>query len=228
MGPAMPDIAYELIRSSRKTLSIQIMADARLVVRAPLRMPRREIDGFVLQKRRWIDEKQEMMRARVALHKPAEPASGEEFPILGRKLMLAVSERAKQIDVVGDTLAFPKAWLPKAEQRLRRWYCEQAAAILNERLARWRDLTGIHYGSVRLSDARKRWGSCSSKGSLNFSWRLVMAPVDVIDYVVVHELVHIEHMNHSKAFWARVGEIMPDYESRKKWLRDHSGLLRLF
>jgi predicted metal-dependent hydrolase len=167
------------------------------------------------------------MRTRAALHKPAEPVSGEEFPFLGRKLMLAVSERAKRIEVVGDTLAFPKVWLPKAEQRLRRWYCGQAAAILDERLAYWRGQTGIRFAAVRLSDARKRWGSCSSKGSLNFSWRLVMAPVDVIDYVVVHELVHIEHMNHSKAFWSRVGEILPDYEVKKKWLRDNSGLLGL-
>lgn len=224
----MPVTAYELIRSNRKTLSIQITADARLVVRAPLRMPKREIDGFVLQKQSWITDKLDLVRTRAALHKPSEPASGEEFPFLGRKLMLAISEHAKRIEAVGGTLAIPKAWLSKAEQRLRRWYCEQATVILKERLAYWRDLTGIRYCSVRLSDARKRWGSCSSRGSLNFSWRLVMAPIDVIDYVVVHELVHIEHMNHSKAFWAKVGEIMPDYEAKKKWLKDNSGLLGLF
>ncbi len=224
----MPDIAYELIRSKRKTLSIQITAAGQVVVRAPLRMPKREVDGFVLQKRHWIADKLALVQARAALHKPTEPASGEEISFLGRRLLLAASDRAKQIEVVGDTLAFPKAWLPQAGHHLRRWYCEQAAAILNERLAYWSGRTGIRFATARLSGARRRWGSCSSKGNLNFSWRLVMAPVDVIDYVIVHELVHLEHMNHSKAFWARVGEILPDYEMKKKWLRDNSGLLGLF
>ena len=224
----MPDIAYELIRSSRKTISILITQDARVVVRAPLRMPRREIAGFVGQKRRWIEEKLELMRRRAALHQPAEPKSGEEFLYLGRRLMLAVSDKAERIEAVGGTLAFPKAWLPDADRRLRQWYCRQAAAVLDERLALWRDRTGISHSSARLSDARKRWGSCSSRGRLNFAWRLIMAPVDVIDYVVVHELVHIEHLNHSRAFWARVGEILPDYREKMRWLKDNSGLLGLF
>ena len=224
----MPDIAYELIRSRRRTISISVTHDVRVIVRAPLRMPKKEISGFLEQKRRWILEKLELMRRRAELAKPAEPASGEEYPYLGRRLMLAVSDRAAEIEAVGDTLAFPKAWLPEAERKLRQWYCRQAAAVLNERLQHWSLRTGIRHASARLSDARKRWGSCSSKGALNFAWRLIMAPVDVIDYVVVHELVHIEHLNHGKAFWARVGEILPDYREKVKWLREHSGLLGLF
>lgn len=224
----MPEISYQLIRSKRKTISIAITHEAQVVVRAPLRMPKREIDGFLTQKRHWIEEKLTLMQKRAALHKPAEPASGEEFLLLGHKLMLAVSDRANEIEAVGETLAFPKAWLPDADRHLRQWYCHQAAAVITERLKHWCDRTGIRNTSVHLSDARKRWGSCSSRGSLNFSWRLVMAPMEVIDYIIVHELAHIEHMNHSKAFWARVGEIMPDYREKVKWLKENSGLLGLF
>ena len=224
----MPEFAYELIRSSRKTISITVTHDARVVVRAPVRVSKKEIEAFVGQKQRWILEKLELMRQRAERHRPIEAASFEELPFLGRRLQLAVSEKAAAIEAVGDTLAFPKAWLPEAPDRLRQWYCKQAAAVLTERLTVWREHTGIRNTSAHLSDARKRWGSCSGRGSLNFTWRLVMAPLDVIDYIVVHELTHIEHMDHSKAFWARVGEIMPDYKEKKKWLKENAGLLNLF
>jgi predicted metal-dependent hydrolase len=142
--------------------------------------------------------------------------------------MLAISEKAKEIEIAGETMAFPKAWLPQAGAKLKHWYQVQAAAIFNDRMKLWRGRTGIVITAAGLSDARKRWGSCSGKGSININWRLVMAPADVIDYVIVHELAHIEHHDHSKAFWASVGEIMPGYKEKKKWLKENSALLRLF
>lgn len=224
----MADVAYQLIRSRRKTISIIVMPDASVVVRAPLRAPKAVIAGFVEQKRRWIADKREIMLKRAEAHRPSEPANGEEFMYLGRRLMLAVSGSVQRVEAVGSTLAFPAAMLGDAEAVLRRWYIDEAARVVTERVNHWMQRTGIYASSLGVTGARRRWGSCSTNGALNFAWRLVMAPVDVVDYVVVHELAHIEHPNHSKAFWARVAEIMPDYKAKLKWLKDNSALLKLF
>jgi predicted metal-dependent hydrolase len=86
---------------------------------------------------------------------------------------------------------------------------------------------GLTCRSVRITDAKERWGSCNAAGSLNFAWRLVMAPPPVIDYVIVHELAHLVEMNHSQRFWGLVGRILPDYAVRRKWLRENEHLLTL-
>lgn len=223
----MPETGYELIRSKRKTISVSITDDARVVVRAPLRAPRALIEGFLSQKRRWIAEKQCLAAQRAAAHPQGGFLNGEEFPYLGRKLMLAVSDRATRIEAVGGVLAFPKAWLPLAQDRLRLWYRSEAEAVLGARLSAISERTGLRPASVGVTDARHRWGSCGANGSINFTWRLVTAPPEVIDYVIAHELAHIRHLNHSREFWGCVGSIMPDYMDKKKWLRENNALLRL-
>lgn len=222
----MPEIAYELIRSRRKTISITITHEAAVVVRAPLRTSKSEISGFVEQKHSWILEKQQLVLKRAELHKPRELANGEEFMYLGMRLMLAISDKVKKVEALGETLAFPRVRLANAETCLKRWYAAEAARVMAERADYWGKRTGIKAASVGITGARRRWGSCSAGGRLHFTWRLVMAPVEVIDYVVVHELAHMEHPNHSRAFWNRVGEIMPDYKVKEKWLRDNSALLK--
>lgn len=225
---SLSPIGYELIRSRRKTISITITEDARVVVRAPLRVSVAVIEGFLKQKRQWIAEKRDMAAKRAAAHRQGEFFSGEEFPYLGRTLMLSVSDEIKGIEAIGSVLAFPRAWLPHAEERLKKWYRAEAARVVEGRLMPLAASTGLRPASVGITDARRRWGSCSTGGRLNFTWRLVMAPQDVIDYVLVHELVHMEHMDHSAAFWGLVGQIMPEYREKKKWLKDNNALLRLF
>lgn len=224
----MAAIEYQLIRSHRKTIAILITPDASVVVRAPLSAPKAEIAGFVELKRRWIIEKRRLALERAEAHKPREIASGEEFPYLGRRLMLAASDSVACVEAVGQTLAIPREKMRDAATELKRWYMLEASRVIAARVNHWMQRTGIYASSMGVTGARRRWGSCSASGALNFTWRLVMAPEDVIDYVVVHELSHIEHLNHSKAFWARVEEIMPDYKIKLKWLRDNSALLKLF
>ena len=117
--------------------------------------------------------------------------------------------------------------LPKAPLVFKNWYRQQAAKILAERSQWYASRHGFAYQKIRISSALTRWGSCSSKGTLSFTWRLVMAPIPVIDYVVVHELVHLQVKNHSKEFWGRVELIMPDYKQKIKWLKENGHLLRL-
>lgn len=105
------------------------------------------------------------------------------------------------------------------ENALKAWYMERAKEIISERVSFYQNQIGEKVSSIRIKDVRSRWGSCSSKRNLNFNWRLVMAPLPVLDYVVVHELCHLKEMNHSKEFWKLVREVLPDYQQQREWLK---------
>lgn len=114
------------------------------------------------------------------------------------------------------------AWL---RDSLERWYMKQAHVIFPVRVMHYQQMTGGAVKAIHIKDQKTRWGSCSSLHNLNFNWRLLMAPPEVLDYVVVHELCHLTHMNHSREFWNMVEHVMPEYKERRKWLREQGGLL---
>lgn len=115
----------------------------------------------------------------------------------------------------------------KRLQTLEKRYRSAARTKFEQRCAYYRALTGGRYTSITIRDQKTRWGSCSSRGTLSFNYRLIFAPSAVLDYVVVHELCHLTHMNHSKEFWNMVGSVMPDYKVYRRWLRDHGQELSL-
>lgn len=115
----------------------------------------------------------------------------------------------------------------KRLETLEKRYRSAARAQFEQRCAYFHQFTGGSYTSVIIRDQKTRWGSCSSRGTLSFNYRLIFAPPAVLDYVVVHELCHLTHMNHSKEFWNMVGSVMPDYKTHKKWLREHGQELTL-
>lgn len=117
--------------------------------------------------------------------------------------------------------------LDKAPIVFERWYREQAHKVISERVQWYAAKHGYSWKQIKITSARRRWGSCSAGGRLSFAWRLVMAPMPVIDYVLVHELVHLQVKNHSKKFWGRVGVIMPDYKQKIEWLEKNGHLLNL-
>jgi predicted metal-dependent hydrolase len=117
--------------------------------------------------------------------------------------------------------------LPKAPELLAAWYKDQARLILPERTNYFAHQFGLKVRSIRITSARTRWGSCSRLNALSFTWRLVMAPLEIIDYIVVHELAHIAEKNHSRAFWSQVERMLPDYHYRRKWLKNNGRLLDL-
>ena len=100
-------------------------------------------------------------------------------------------------------------------------YRELARAVIGQRVSYFAAKVGVTYGGISIRDQKTRWGSCSGRGNLNFNWKLVLMPPEVLDYVVVHELAHRKQMNHSPLFWAEVGRVLPDYESRRRWLKEH-------
>lgn len=227
MIPALPPAVDRLVRSRRKTLALVVRPDGTLEVRAPLKIPEMRIREFVEQHATWIAKHQERARrhARPPIRRYAE---GEEYPFLGRSFPLEIVPRQRSaLTFDGVSFRLAKSALPKAKEAFVRWYKAQALEILSERVKSFAARHGFTYQKIRISSARTRWGSCSSKGTLSFTWRLVMAPPETVEYVVVHELVHTKIHDHSKKFWAAVAEILPEYKKHVAWLRKNGKGLSL-
>lgn len=216
----------KIVRSARKTVAIEITPDGCIIIRAPKRLSLKAIEELVQDKEKWIRGKLQEIGRQQKLLQPLQFRTGDELWFLGEKYTFTVTDGSGMIYLQGDKLYFPQEQLERGPELLSRWFKKEAEGILLERTEYFSGLTGIKHNSVKITAARKRWGSCSSKGTLSFSWRLLQAPLPVIDYVVVHELVHIEHMNHSRQFWARVEEILPDYREKREWLRQNRWLLQ--
>ncbi|MEI7856382.1 MAG: SprT family zinc-dependent metalloprotease [Methanomicrobiales archaeon] len=216
----------QIIRSRRRSIALVITPDGHLIVRAPLKAPADQINSFVKEKSGWISKKIGEMRQRPAatVHAYEE---GETFFYLGRDYPLHIVESGKSPIERTDRLCVCRTLLPDIEHRLKCWYMQEARREIMARCMWFSMTTGYTPKSIRITDARQRWGSCTSLGGINFSWRLIQAPLEIVDYVIVHELVHLKQHDHSKKFWARVKEIMPDYERRKEWLRQNERLLRI-
>ncbi len=208
-----------IIRSERQSISLAVTDEALLVVRAPFHVSENYIQDVIRKKSGWIRKKVEEMKNRKPF--PVKKfIQGEAFLYLGRSYPLLFGDKMG-IDVqITDNLVVCCGKSPVRDVLIH-WYRERAMEKISERCEYYSCITGLNPLSVKISNASKRWGSCSSRGSINFTWRLVMAPLDVIDYVVVHELTHLKELNHSKQFWNRVRSIMPDYRIRQKWLRDN-------
>jgi len=223
----MHDIPIEkIVRSRRRTIALVITAEAQLIVRAPLRAPVAMIEGVIREKQDWIRKKIAEMKERpqAVVHAYEE---GEIFWFLGRPYPLHIVDGMGAGIQRTDRLCVSRPLVPDIRNRVKRWYMEEAKKEIHGRCMWFSMKTGHVPTSIRISDARQRWGSCNHRHGLNFSWRLIQAPPGIVDYVVVHELVHISQPDHSRKFWAKVREIMPDYAERRAWLRENERLLRI-
>ena len=217
---------HQIIRSRRRTVGLQVTHDARLVVRVPQKMSFEMIHAMVRKKLPWILSKQRFAREHYLPAAPKVFAAGEKFLYLGEQYELFVIPGAHGPLVFdGKGFFLREGCVPLAKWLFRDWYKEQAAELLNDRVRHYTGMTGARYSRIGISNAKGRWGSCSSKGVLNFSWRLVMAPREVVDYVVVHEVVHLDELNHSKRFWQKVKTLSPDHPEAMRWLESHHLLL---
>jgi predicted metal-dependent hydrolase len=217
----------QLIRTHRKTVALVVERDGSLTVRAPLKLPEARIREFVEQHADWIAKHQKRAE-QVALPAPKEYKDGEKFLYLGQAYPLVVIPRQRTaLTFDGVKFRLAKSAALKAEGIFVRWYKAQATQVLSQHILALSIKYGLPYEKIRITSARTRWGSCSSKGTLSFTWRLVMAPPEVVDYVIVHELVHTQIKNHSKGFWTRVEELMPAYKTHVRWLKQNGKNLSL-
>lgn len=208
------DADFSLTRSRRKTLAICVR-DGIVEIRAPMNLPKREIEKFISSKEKWISDKLAESRLNMEFRQAFAPNYGDALIYRGKECPLVPAS-------VGGAGFYDGAFhvppdLPPEDIK--------AACVKIYRLLAKRDLTAkvidfaagmnVTPTAVKISCAKTRWGSCSNKKSLNFSWRLIMADDDLIDYVVVHELAHIREMNHKARFWAIVEGVLPDYRERR-------------
>ena len=216
-----PPIEVSLRRSARaRRLSLRV---SRLDGRVTLTLPRHARDSQGLA---FLEERRDWLHHQLAgIAPPALPAAGVLFPVEGTPLRL-IEGSGRSIRIDGDALIVPGApeTLPA---RLRGWLKARARTRLAEASDRHAETLGLGYSRLTLRDTRSRWGSCSSDGALMYSWRLVMAPAEVLDYVAAHEVAHLAEMNHSPAFWAVVERLHPGWRRQRRWLTEEGeGLMR--
>ena len=231
VGVGDTTIEYTLRRSSRRRKTVQIsVSKGTVTVSAPMRTPNNEIRAILQKRLTWILGKLEST--------PEQPpalslASGEKLPYLGRDLTLVVTEddvRKSSAILYGQQLVVTASQGLTEDSRtevvraaLLAWYKTEATELLTESVARWLPVMGLsEMPRVLVKEQKTRWGSCSADGTLIFSWRLAMVEPDLIDSVAVHELAHLEVMNHSQAFWDVVLRVMPDAKERRRRLA-HAG-----
>lgn len=215
----------ELIRSKRKTLSISIDAFGRLIVRAPYAYPKEKIDAFLKEKEGWILRKR-AEREGAGIELPPENLNGYKLLLLGKKCTVFVVPTQN----VGYDKETDRLYLPEKEprERLIKWLKENAKRIFSQVTEETARNMGVTYKSLTVTSARGRWGSCSAENALHYSFRLLYAPKEVIEYVIVHELAHVKHKDHSQAFWAEVSKYVPDWKAKRNWLKIHGGLMEVF
>jgi len=213
----------ELIRTRRRTISIIIDKDTKIIVRAPLRIPEREIFDFINDKKEWIRKKQAEVREHRNKRKKKMFVSGEKFLFKGKEYPLEYADKPRDVfEFDNERFIIDLEYKTQAGELFTKWYKKAARQIIQEKLSFFSEETGFKYNSLKINSAKSRWGSCSSKKNLNFSYRLILTPELVINYVILHELAHTVEMNHSKRFWEIVGSIYPDYKKAEEWLKSNS------
>ena len=186
----------KIIRSNRKTLAIQINPDLSVTVRAPIYASQREIGRILKEKEGWIQKHIEKIREQEAKRKEMYGEKGEYGKSAEREYLS--NEEIHKL-------------------------AEKALEYIPKRVSYFAKQIGVTYGKITIRNQKTRWGSCSSKGNLNFNCLLMLTPPEVIDYVVVHELCHRKEMNHSGAFWAEIEKVIPSYKEQVKWLKENGG-----
>lgn len=219
----------EVIRTSRrKTADIRVEEGAVSVI-VPVSTSIEKIDQLLLSKRLWIKEKMALQRD-MAPASSKQFVSGEAFSYLGRNYRLKVEcGPFAPVKLLQGRLVVQT---PEGSQQahmirnaLVRWYKRQASLKIREKVKRYAPMVGVEPTGVAIKTFKSRWGSCTAKGELEFNWRIMLAPNRMVDYVVIHELCHLIHHDHSPEFWREAMRVMPDSQQCREWLRENSGRL---
>lgn len=225
----MIDFDYQIIkRPRRKTAAISVRPDCSVRILVPATLPDHKIVELVKKKSKWVNEKIEYFQELQKNHRAKEFVSGELFSYLGRKYRLnvvpdntgkAVKLKNGRFNVHVPPEISDEVRDQIVREQLIKWYWEHAVVQLTTKTRQYGRQMKLFPVSVGVKGYKSRWGSCHSDGRIYYNWRLIMALHRVVDYVVVHELSHLVHGNHSKKFWKLVGAVIPDFAERKQWLR---------
>jgi hypothetical protein len=217
-----PLLSYDVRRSNRaRRVRVTVDRAGTVEVVLPQRMPLRAAEEAVVELRPWIDRR----LADVGRQRAAVTARGDTLPYLGQTLAVRTEPGRSRVTRRGDTLLVPDG--ADTRDAIERWYRRMARDEFRRRLDRACAIGGFSYTRLTIRDQRTRWGSCSRGGAMSFNWRLMLAPEAVLDYVVWHEVCHLEFMDHSPRFWGLVARYCPDHRQHAAWLRRNAGTLVL-
>lgn len=223
-------LVFEIRRGPRrKSLCLTVDRSGELVVHAPLATPNSELRQWVTSKLLWAHQKLAQKRAMARNVHPPEFVSGESVFYLGRSYRLKAVERARTpLRFNGEWFELRRSATSRAADYFQQWYMSEGAAWLRARSANLERLSGQTASKVIVADLGFRWGSCGKNGALYFNWRLLQLPIPVIDYVVLHEQMHLLHHNHSPGFWRALDSVLPDWRDRKEELERDWGRFARF
>lgn len=230
-GSRIKDIAYEVLRSQRTTADIIIERDGRVLVRAPKSIPDERIEDLIEAKRYWIYKNLAEWRDLNATRVLREYRNGEGFLYLGRSYrLLLVADQDEPLLLKNGRFCLRRDLVDRGEieaakAAFRDYYIARGYERIRQRVDYYAPKIGVAPRDVAVRELGNRWASCSPNGNLAFHWKCMMAPQTIIDYIVVHELCHLHHMDHTDAFWNEVDKVMPDYAERKAWLRENGAAL---
>jgi len=212
---------HKVVKSNRRSVALTVSHSGEIVLRVPRIMPKFMVQLFLRENKAWLDKQKEKVEIR--LEKAKKFIEGEKFLFLGEEYPLRFVS-GKKLELI-DEFRLGKDAKRSPKEMFENWYKKEFREIAEDRIKFFADLGGYKYKKVRISGAKTRWGSRSTTGTISLVWRLAMLPMEIIDYVVLHELAHTIHMNHSRDFWAEVEKWMPDYKERRRWLKKEGGEL---
>lgn len=221
------DITYQVVRSKRATADIVIERDGSIVVRAPESIPDERIEDMVEAKRLWIYKNLAEWRDLNATRVLREYCNGEGFLYLGRSYrLLLVADQTEPLLLKNGRFCLRRDLVDEGEieaakAAFRDYYIAKGTDRIINRINYFAPKVGVKVNDMSVRELGNRWASCSPGGNLAFHWKCMMAPQTIIDYIVVHELCHFRHLDHTDAFWNEVDKVIPNYAERKEWLRTH-------
>ena len=215
------DINYSIVYSKRKTISIIVERDRNVIVRAPFDTSAEIIDREVQKRRRLIQSKIDHNQ-KYPFEKPIkEFVSGESLMYLGQHYKLYIVDEEIEGVVFDSKFFISKQNQKEANKLFRQWYIKSATEIIVPKAKEIAKQIGVTYHNINILDLKFRWGSCTPKDNIHLNWRIIKAPITVIEYIIVHELTHLLESNHTQEFWNRVSVQLPNYETAKHWLKEN-------
>lgn len=217
------DLQFEVRRSGRRqTVGLTVERDGSLILSAPPDVAEDRLERFAKQKRFWIYQKLADKEARPPALRVREYVTGEGFPYLGRSYRLqVVAEQDVPVKLEAGRFKIRRDEADRGRAAMVRWYTAHARTWITARLERYAGRAQIRPTAIAVQDLGFRWGSCGKSGRLYFHWQSILLPPRVVDYIVVHELVHLAEPHHSQNFWRAVERALPDWEERRRWLRQY-------
>lgn len=220
-------IEYQIKYSNRKTLNISVERDRSIIVRAPHYLTPEKIDKIVQSKRQWIKEKLNHAQKYPLVSESKEFVSGETLMYLGKNYQLLVVDEEFDGIEFDQRFKISKVNQPKANELFKKWYLKQALIKIEPLATKYAKNLGVQYNQFKTSEMKYRWGSCTPANNIIFNWRIIKAPMYVLEYLVAHELVHLIENNHTPRFWNILSIQVPNYEKAKNWLKKNGQLLEL-